>query len=175
MDHAEFLSTVPPWDGLAPDELARLAADFRPRSLAAGERVLAPDEPIEGLHVIRRGRVRVSDEAGAPLSTLGPRDAFGERGLMRDGIAPTEATAAEETEVLTLPAERFRALVEADPAVAAFFARARPAARASSEPGRDPRRGADVARARHLPPRDHGRRGRADHARPPHLLAAGGG
>ena len=126
MDHAEFLSTVPPWDGLAPDELARLAADFRPRSLAAGERVLAPGEPIEGLHVIRRGRVRVSDEAGAPLSTLGPRDAFGERGLMRDGIAPTEATAAEETEVLTLPAERFRALVEADPAVAAFFARARP-------------------------------------------------
>ena len=138
MDQAEFLSALPPWDAIAPEDLARLAAEFHPRRFAAGERIFAPGEPVEGLHVIRRGEVRVTDEVGAVLSTLGPRDALGERGLMRDGLAPTEAVAVEETCVLTLPAERFRALALADPAIAAFFARARPRRAAAAAVARAP-------------------------------------
>ncbi len=134
MDQAEFLSTVPPWDALAPDELARLAAALRPRRFAAGERIHGPGEPPDGLHLVRRGRVELSDAAGAALSTLGPRDAFGERALMGDALAHAEATALEETVLLTLPAGRFHALAEAHPAVAAFFARPRPGRAAAHPP-----------------------------------------
>ena len=126
MDHAAFLATVPPWDGLPPEEVATVAAQLRARRFAAGERVHALGARLEGLHLVVSGGVRVTDGSGAPLSTLGPRNAFGERGLMRDGIAPTEATALEPTETLLLPADRFRALVDADPALRAFFARSRP-------------------------------------------------
>lgn len=128
MGHADFLATVPPWDGLPPEALAGVAADLEERRFAPGQRVYGPGQPLEGLYVIRRGRVRIADETGAPLSTLGPRNAFGERGLMRDGIAPTEAVAEEETEALLLPAARFRALIEGDEAIRGFFARARPRA-----------------------------------------------
>ena len=123
---AEFLAAVPPWDGLPSEAVERDAAHLEERRFAPGERIYGPGQPLEGLYLIRRGRVRISDEAGAPLSTLGPRNAFGERGLMRDGIAPTEAVAEEETALLLLPAARFRALVEGDEAARRFFARARP-------------------------------------------------
>lgn len=132
MDRAEFLAGVAPWDGLPSEALAEVAAQFEPRRFAAGERVYGPGDALEGLYVIETGRVRVRDDSGEPLSTLGPRNAFGERGLMRDGLAPTEATAAEETRALLLPAERFRALAEDRPELREFFARARP------EPARPP-------------------------------------
>jgi CBS domain-containing protein len=126
MDRVEFLAGVAPWDGLPPEALAEIAAQFEPRRFAAGQRVYGLGEPLEGLYVIETGQVRVADDRGEALSTLGPRNAFGERGLMRDGIAPTEATAAAETHAFLLPAERFRALAEARPEVREFFARARP-------------------------------------------------
>ena len=126
MDQAAFLSTVPPWDGLAPEEVAAVAVDLHPRRFAAGERIHALGARLDGLHLVVSGEVRLTDGAGAPLSALGPRDAFGERGLLGDGIAPAEATAIEPTQTLMLPADRFRDRVGADPALREFFARARP-------------------------------------------------
>ena len=126
MDRAEFLAGVAPWDGLSPEALAEVAGQFEPRRFAAGERVYGPGDPLEGLYVIERGRVRVEDASGEPISTLGPRNAFGERGLMRDGVAPTEATADDDTQALLLPAERFRALTDARPEIREFYARDRP-------------------------------------------------
>ena len=126
MDQAEFLATVPPWDALPPDELAEVAGALRPRRFAAGERILDRGAPLDGLHLVRQGQVRLADERGAALATLGARDALGERGLLGDGLAPAEATALEPTEILTLPAERFHALIAADPALREFYERARP-------------------------------------------------
>ena len=125
MDRVEFLSGVAPWDGLPPDALAEVATQFEERRYAEGERVYACGDALEGLYLIESGQVRVEDDRGEPLSTLGPRNAFGERGLMRDGIAPTEATASAETRAYLLPAERFHALAEARPEVREFFSRAR--------------------------------------------------
>ena len=81
---------------------------------------------------------------------------------MGDGLDPAEATALEETDLLTLPAGRFHALAEAHPALAAFFARPRPSRAA---------RPASLAETRvealmspdpvHLPARDH------HHRKPP--------
>ena len=132
MDHAEFPCAVPPWDVMPPEALARLAADFGPRRFEAGWRVHAIGDPVGGLHVVREGRVRIADASGEALSDLGPRDAFGERGPMRDGLAPVEVIAPEDTGTPTLPAARFREVVAADPAVRAFFARPRWAELAST-------------------------------------------
>ena len=40
---------------------------------------------------MRTGSIEVTDEDGAMFPRLGPRNAFGERDLMRDGLATTKA------------------------------------------------------------------------------------
>ncbi|MBM9596058.1 DUF294 nucleotidyltransferase-like domain-containing protein [Roseitranquillus sediminis] len=126
MNDLDFLSTVPPWDALPPEDLAALTSAFETCNFQSGQRIYTFGDRLDGLYVIRSGRVQVVDEAGAPLSTLGPQNTFGERGLMRDGRAATTATATAETTLLLLPAGRFRALIDADEGLRGFFARARP-------------------------------------------------
>ncbi len=127
MINADFLATVHPWDTLPPDALQSVAAAFRDEDRDPGEIIFRIGDRLDGLYVIRSGEVEITDKEGAALSRLGPRNAFGERGLMRDGVAPTTARATTRTELLMLPAGRFRALVDGDPGLHDFFARARPA------------------------------------------------
>ncbi len=83
---------------------------------------------MSALCLILSGRIEITDEGGDLLSILGPRNSFGERGLLRDGIAPVTATATEDSEVLAIPAPVFKALVAAQPRVLKFFDRTRPTA-----------------------------------------------
>ncbi|MCB1346309.1 MAG: CBS domain-containing protein, partial [Rhodobacteraceae bacterium] len=122
-----FLETVHPYDSLPRDELARVAGCFGRREYAAGEQIYALGEPLKGLYLIKRGAVEVTDANGALVSILAPRNSFGERGLLRDGLAVTSSHAVEATVVLMLPEGELRHLMANVPAFARFFNRARPA------------------------------------------------
>ena len=89
-----FLETVHPYDSLSQDELARVAGSFGHRQIAAGQRIYAAGDLLDGLFLIREGAVEILDSLGDVVSLLGPRNSFGERGLMRDGLAVTTARAA---------------------------------------------------------------------------------
>ena len=89
---AATLAQTHPYDLLSPDERDALAGQVGTRSVAAGDVVYALGEPVTHLCLILSGRVEITDEAGELLSILGPRNSFGERGLLRDGIAPVTAT-----------------------------------------------------------------------------------
>ncbi|WP_119166559.1 DUF294 nucleotidyltransferase-like domain-containing protein [Algihabitans albus] len=123
---ADFLASVHPYDSLLPDELTRVAAAFRQVECEAGSNIYALGQRLEGLYIIAEGRVDVRDRNGAVVSILGPRNSFGERGLLRDGAAATTAVAQSATRLLLLPAEEFRRLIAARPAFARFFDRSRP-------------------------------------------------
>lgn len=125
-DTATFLAGVHPYDSLLPDELTKVASAFREVECEAGAPIYTLGERLDGLYVIAEGRVDVRDRNGALVSILGPRNSFGERGLLRDGTAATTAMAQSETRLLLLPAEEFRRLVAARPAFARFFDRSRP-------------------------------------------------
>lgn len=120
-----FLETVHPYDTLPRDELAEVAGSFRRMEFRAGTLIYVHDAPIGGLYLIKHGAVEVTDGNGALVSLLGPRNSFGERGLMRGGIAVTQARATEDSVLLVLPAARFHHLRETYPAVARFFNRSR--------------------------------------------------
>ena len=122
-----FLETVHPYDSLPQDELARVAGSFRRREIAEGQRIYAAGEVLEGLYLIQRGEVEVIDGHGGLVSLLGPRNSFGERGLMRDGRAVTTARASRDTLALVLPVEEFRHLFDAHPSFRRFFQRGRSA------------------------------------------------
>lgn len=128
MSISEFLATIHPWDGMPPRMLDALAADIESRRFDPGSWIYRIGEPLDGLYFVRSGSVEVTDASRAVLSSLGPRNAFGERGLIRDGRAATSARATTATEVLLLPAARFHAVVDTDAALSAFFARTRAAA-----------------------------------------------
>lgn len=124
---AGFLSQVHPYDSLSPEELERVAALFARESFSAGERIYKYGEELSGLYVVQSGSVSVFDANGQPISLLGPRNSFGERGLSRGGLAATTAEAEEDTDVILLPAADFRSLIADHPSFQRFFDRTRPA------------------------------------------------
>lgn len=128
-----FLSGVHPYDTLPPDELEALTDELQFRELAAETQVYRFGERLEGLYLIFSGAVAVTDESGAPISLLGPRNSFGERGLLRDGLAAANARATEPSEVLVLPAARFAALLDTHPAFRRFFTRSHGASEAAAD------------------------------------------
>jgi len=121
-----FLETVHPYDSLPREELSRVADLFVPLALPAGEAVYAFGETLDGLYLIRSGRIEIHDRNGALVSLLGPRNSFGERGLLRDGKAATSARVAEDAALLLLPAIDLQRLIAEQPAFARFFSRLRP-------------------------------------------------
>ena len=80
-----FLETVHPYDSLPRDELARVAGSFSRREFPAGAEIYHAGEPLQGIYLVKQGAVEVLDPSGDLVSLLGPRNSFGERGLLRDG------------------------------------------------------------------------------------------
>lgn len=133
MSVADFLARVPPWDGQEEAEREAVAAQFETLRFGPGDEIYRAGDALAGLYVVRSGEVEVTDPDGALLSSLGPRNSFGERGLMRNGAAATSARAIAASELLLLPVARFRALVDRDAGLHDFFARTRvPVARRRS-------------------------------------------
>lgn len=120
-----FLESVHPYDTLPRDELARVAHSFSRREFQSGEEVYHAGEPLNGLYLIKRGTVEVTEPSGQVISLLGPRNSFGERGLARDGLAVTTARVTEDAVLLLLPVAEFRHLIATHPAFERFFSRGR--------------------------------------------------
>ncbi len=121
-----FLATVHPYDSLAPDEQARVAAACEEIVAPAGSVLYRAGEGLAGLYLIVSGRVEVADETGAAVSQLAARNSFGERGLVRGGLAVTTARTLEDTRLLLLPRAEFHRQIDVSPAFARFFDRSRP-------------------------------------------------
>ncbi|WP_410217874.1 DUF294 nucleotidyltransferase-like domain-containing protein [Paracoccus sp. (in: a-proteobacteria)] len=128
-DIVDFIATVHPYDSLKRDELARVAGSFSRRQVAAGDVIYQFGDRLAGLYLIESGRVMVTDRNGDSVSELGPRNSFGERGLLRDGVAVTSARALDDAVILMLPRAEVARLIETHRAVARFFDRGRVAGR----------------------------------------------
>ena len=125
LDLTRFLASVHPYDSLSADVLETLAPTFERVEIAPGDQVYALGDELAGLYLVHHGEIEVSDENNMPVSILGARNSFGERGLTRGGIAVTSAVATEPSLLLLLPKTHFRALMKSQPKVAKFFDRRR--------------------------------------------------
>ncbi len=119
----EFIATVHPYDSLPQDELARVAGSFGRRSFPAGSVIYRHGEALPGIYLIESGTIRISDDTGDSVSELHSRNSFGERGLLRDGMAVTTATAVEDSTVLMLPHAELMRLIDSYRSIARFFDR----------------------------------------------------
>jgi len=112
-----------PYDQMAPERLAEIAEASSWVTLARDAVLFRAGEPLAGLYVVRSGDVVVTDGTGTLVSELGPGNSFGERGLLRDGIAQTTVEAAADTRLLLIPADLFRTLFDEEPVFRKFFDR----------------------------------------------------
>lgn len=124
-DFLRFLTSVHPYDALAPDVLEALAAKFQIIQLSKGDPVYSLGEELPGLYLVHWGQVEVRDENNVQMSVLGVRNSFGERGLLRDGRAATSARATQDTTLLLLPADDFMQLLKESDQARRFFDRSR--------------------------------------------------
>jgi len=127
VDIAATLASTHPYDVLPEDARTALAEAIDSIDLVAGETVYSVGEPQTHLYLIVSGRIDITDPDGAILSILGPRNSFGERGLLKDGVAVVTAKASEDSMLLRIPAASFHALIAEHPRVMRFFDRTRPA------------------------------------------------
>ncbi len=121
----EIFAKTHPYDGLPEAARVMLAQVARVETYGAGEVIYALGAKVGALCLIVRGIVQIVGAEGEVLSILEPGNSFGERGLMRDGIAPVTAQAEGEVEVIAIPAEVFHALVAEHAQVRRFFDRTR--------------------------------------------------
>lgn len=127
-----FLQATHPYDVLPKAELETLAAAFSRKRFQEGEVIYAHGERLDGLYLIKAGTVEITDINGAQVSLLQKSNHFGERGLLRDGLAATTAIAASACTLLILTPEAFKNAVATQPAFARYFNRGQARPKAAS-------------------------------------------
>jgi len=109
---ARFLAQRPPFEALAPDELAEVVAQAAIEFHLRGAVILSQDGgPVTFLRVIHSGAVDIAHE-GRLLDLLGPGDTFGHAAML-SGLPPGfEARAAEDTLCYRIPVAVARPLLD---------------------------------------------------------------
>lgn len=116
----EALERVQLFAGLDRDTLERLATGLRTRRFRRNEVLFHQGDPGDSLFIVTAGAVKIvlpSEEGDeAILATVRPGAFFGELALLDGAPRSATAVAMEPTETLILPRDRFRLLIDTEPA-----------------------------------------------------------
>ena len=132
----ELISEHPPFSLLPEDALSEAAAYVTQTEAGAGQTVYRSGDTLDGLYIVASGTIDIADAQGTALSHLGTGECFGERGLLRDGVAPNTAVARTAATLYLLQRNIFAQLMSEHDAFARYFDRSRPIA--GSEGGMRP-------------------------------------
>jgi len=125
MNTNRILAEIHPYDTLTKDELETVSSKLQVLEFKTNETIYQLSEKLKGLYIIVSGSVDITIKTGEHISTLQQKNSFGERGLLRDGLAATTAIATETTTLLLLPKEQFDHLFETHKPFQNFFSRNR--------------------------------------------------
>ena len=92
---------------------------------APGAKIFQKEAASEGLYIVLSGEVRVfdPDDPEGGESRVGPGRSFGELSLLLERKHSKDAEAVVDTELMVLPEESFRELLEHTPDLARHFER----------------------------------------------------
>lgn len=117
-DFAAELARISLFSGLEPAELSALAQHTFVRKLARGQVLFNEGEPSDYLFLVRSGRLRVfvassrGDEL--VLSVVGPGETLGELSILDEQPRSATVDALENVELIALPGDEARALLESN-------------------------------------------------------------
>jgi len=118
----ELLGRVPLFSELSPDELDRVAQVAIPRTFPRDTRVFHEGDSGDACYIVNEGTCLVtrqhSDGRTITLATLGPGTIFGELAMFDGERRSASVEAAENTELLALPASDMKTLIREHPGMA---------------------------------------------------------
>jgi signal transduction histidine kinase len=117
----EQLRATPLFAGLPEEHLERLAEMSEPMHLRPGDLLLEEGSPGDALFVVVSGELDVTKRADGselPVARIGPGSLQGEMAALEGGVRTASVRAVSEAEVLRIPNEALRALLESGPDVA---------------------------------------------------------
>ena len=118
----ELLEGVPLFSELSPDELDSVAQVAIPRSYPRETRVFHEGDRGDACYIVSQGSCRVtrqhSDGRVITLATLSPGAIFGELAMLDGERRSASVEAAENTQLLALPATDVRNLIRSHPEMA---------------------------------------------------------
>ena len=120
-----LLSHLHPYDALPEPVLLDMVDCADVVDVAEDEDIYRFGETMQGLYVIISGQVSVFDEKGHQISLLQRENSFGERGLLKDGLAVTSALAKTNSQLLCIPRDIFHQLRAEHEPFRRFFDRTR--------------------------------------------------
>ncbi|WP_116599431.1 DUF294 nucleotidyltransferase-like domain-containing protein [Primorskyibacter marinus] len=121
-----FLDGIHPYDTLPAPRLEAILPEIRQETASVGTSIYELGDDLQGLYIIHQGEVEIQDANGVQVSLLGPRNSFGERGLLRGGVAVTQARAVTDSLLLVLPRDVLVQLIDDSDTAARFFNRKGP-------------------------------------------------
>ena len=123
MVSADFLTTVPIFSNLGPEQLQPLTSKLRRHQYQRGEVIFHQDDPADRMHIVTQGMVRISitseDGREKDISLLQPGECFGEMALLDGSNRSATATAIEPTQTFTLFRQDFMEFLQEHPQVVA--------------------------------------------------------
>lgn len=122
-----FLRQLHPYDALPDRAFHALWKEVMFRTYPAGTAIYDLGEELDGLFIIESGQVTVRDENDNVISQLGRENSFGERGLIKGGLAVTSAHAQEDCRLICIPPAAFHKLRADHETYRRFFDRTREA------------------------------------------------
>jgi len=102
----EALGGIPLFEGLAPEQLERIAGWLEPVDLPSGWFLLNQGSYPEGFFVVLEGEVSVERD-GAAIAMLGPGEFFGEIALLEDDRRTATVTTATRVKAAVMDAADF--------------------------------------------------------------------
>lgn len=123
-DYFDFLKDHDPFSDLSPEQLADTVRNLEVAYFRGGEEIFRIGDHVDGLYIVRKGAVEVSEEEGLLIAREGEGECFGFPALLTDGVARREARAVEDTLVYLVKKEAFNGLRSANPRVERFYAAA---------------------------------------------------
>lgn len=124
MPEADFLASVPLFVEFERDELDGLRKSLQSSAFAPGDVVLDEGNANRALHIVGKGRLRVTRRVtghDVALCDLGPGMSFGELSIIEDGVASATLTAVTDAEVHSISMLALAEFLRSNPAAAAKF------------------------------------------------------
>lgn len=119
---------IPFLDGLGAEAAAAVRARMLPVSVAGGSTLFAQGEAGDALYTLLSGAVGISvpEPAGTPrrIARLRPPESFGEMALLSPAPRSATATALRDSTLLRLTRTDFEAVIDRQPRMLLYFARA---------------------------------------------------
>lgn len=118
------LRGVPDFESLDDRALLRIVGASANLFWPAGSTIFEEGSRSDALFVVLSGEVAVVDSSSGTeveVSRLGPGGSFGEISLLLGIMHTKRALAVQDTELMVLPQEDFRELLEESPALAELF------------------------------------------------------